>query len=376
MTGRRFPIALLFCPCAALIFAACAETPPTTQIPPGLESPSSLSARPSATPAIASSSFLWVLDDVDRNFKPPFGDTLSRMDGTGRMVFTKTGFGAGQTLGGHHSLAVSPAGDFVVVSEEVQDRLSRMNADGETAWTVRRRVNASAVSSLGKVYALTLSGTIYGDSLLVIDAADGTLLGEYPFPGYDIVIDDARRNIWIVGADIQMINYDMESQFYLDPIAWCASAADLLPDGSIVVTEREHPDVPGSLNRILRVSPGGGMTVLATLDYSPFDVAVSPSGGTFWVTANYAVVNGQAVTPAQGLRLYTESGIPLVALDVGGKAFFAVVDPADGSVWVSSGDPEGVAGNGRITHLASDGLELNRFSGFSGFTFLALAHPR
>ncbi len=303
--------------------------------------------------------YLWVLEDSDGRSQPPYEDRLSLIDGQGNRIFALPGFSVRHEIfGGTNVLAVSPDGEFVIVSEEGQGRLSRVNIDGQVAWSIDRIVTAAVITTDGTIYA---DGSSRG--LLVVDAADGSIWGEYPFKeGLDLVLDEARGAIWVVGWDIERISLDnMDLQFAIDPIIHGASAAALLPDGSIVVAERSHSEREGSINGLIHVSPDGNVTGIMELDYFPFDVAVDPDSGDIWVSAQ--TYPGE--DPEFGLIRYHPDGTTALTLLPGTKAFGIALDPSDHSIWVNTGA-------GEIVHFSQDGRELSRLTGYASPSFLAL----
>ena len=71
----------------------------------------------------------------------------------------------------------------------------------------------------------------------------------------------------------------------VDVSTWCASSVDIDPrSGAAWVAVREHPDVAGSSNRLLKFDTDG--KELAAIDLgqrSPFRVSVDPKDGSVWV---------------------------------------------------------------------------------------------
>lgn len=333
---------------------------------------------PEATQPAAPPAYVWALDNAESSNEGSMGDVLTLMDAHGSRILTLGGYGADETIGGYSGLAVSPAGDFVIVAELLADRLSRVGLDGQVAWVVETPMRGAAVSSSGLVFAVRSGGHVSsGNSLAMLDAATGAILNEVSYHGVDLVLDDARQAVWLIGPEIRRLGFDLAQQFEVDPIGWTAVAADLLLDGSIVVAERSHGDLAeGGANRILRVSPTGEVTVLAELDYMPYDLAVNPLDGSYWVTELYQFLNGQIQASVEGLHHYAAHGEELGAIDLGGRGTFVSVDPLDGSVWVGSWPDGGGSADGEVFHLASDGAVLGRFPDFTGYTVLAVARPQ
>lgn len=62
------------------------------------------------------------------------------------------------------------------MGENVANKVSGYTTSGGMVWSFDRAVNAADISASGYAYVLTSSGTIYGDTLLVIDPTQGTIL--------------------------------------------------------------------------------------------------------------------------------------------------------------------------------------------------------
>ncbi|HEY7158406.1 MAG TPA: hypothetical protein VH575_30960 [Gemmataceae bacterium] len=106
---------------------------------------------------------------------------------------------------------------------------------------------------------------------------------------------------------------------------WCASSVDLDPkSGAAWVAVREHPQVAGSSNRLLKFDANG--KELAAIDpgqKGPFRVSVDPKDGSVWVAHFMKSVERFS---AKGK---SQAEYPVAALAV-------QVDSAGGDAWVAT----------------------------------------
>jgi len=297
---------------------------------------------------------VWVLDNADPDFQnPPFDDTLTVMGTDGTLINTMTGFNIAQSIGGRRALAVGPDGSYALVAETLASRLSRYDLSGEMRWSLNQKISAIDILDDTHAYALTTRGTIYGETLILLNPMDGTVMEEVEYGGFDLVVDRDHGAIWVVGADIKKLNLDdLELQFAIDPIVWAAMSVDFRSDGSAWVAEREHPDVAGSQNRILLIAPDGTVTQVVELNFPPMCLRVDRRDDSIWVTG--------------GGRLHKFDKDGMLILSFIAPDFTLSVDQHDGSAWAAGY-------TGSITHYASDGEELLSVTGFSSDqTYVAL----
>ena len=269
-------------------------------------------------------STVWILDNADPDFaNPPFDDTLTVVSSDGSLVNTITGINITQTIGGCRRLAVSSDGAYalVAVTDPAGPKLVCLEVSGEECWSLDRRVAAVDFLDAQHAYALTTTGTISGEALLLIDPRDGTVLGEADQGGFDLVVDGDHGAIWLVGADVKKLDLAMERQFVIDPIGWSAVSVDFTSDGSAWVAEQAHPDVPGSADRLLKIGPDGSVVRTVPLDFSPSCVRVDRGDDSLWVAGG------------GGVRKFGSDGTPL--LSIPGLSFTLCIDQADGSAWAA-----------------------------------------
>jgi len=231
---------------------------------------------------------VWVFHDEDPDWtNPPFADTLTVLDEFGQPGFTMGGFNTSQTIGANRSMVATKDDGSVLVCENVANRLSKLDGAGQLLFSLARPITAVDVTADGVIFALEdHSGTIFGENLLRL-SPDGLVLDQAPVGGFDLVIDEEREGIFVVGADIKYVDYNLQTRWSLDPIPWCAVSVDLWSDGSAWVAEREHPEVFGSSNRLLRVSPEGTILKVIELSYSPFCVRVDLVDKSIYVAGDH-----------------------------------------------------------------------------------------
>jgi hypothetical protein len=324
---------------------------------------------------------LLVLEDCDRDFRtPPFEDAVITFDAKGKPVRKVTGLNICETVGGCRSLSVAKDGGFFTVCESVGQKLSAYQLKtAERLWSLNGQFNSAAVSQNAVIYALTSSGTIYGDQLLVIDQ-EGRTLRQAPVGGFDLAIDEERNVLWLVGKNIKKCDLEGKVVVELNCIGWCAVSVDLGGGGSVWVAERQHPDLAGSTNRLLQISPEGRVLKAVGLPFSPLCLRVDRSDGNVWVTGS----EPQKSVPRRLLdaiekhtgrlpigktirefltrpyvwyetRKYNQNGAVLCAIRKGG--FSLDIDQVDGSVWIG--------GREKVYHYSRQGSILGQCSGIS-----------
>ena len=311
-----------------------------------------------------------VLDNCDSDYQnPPFDDAISILDAKGSVIKQIGGLNICQNVGGNRAISVSPDGRWFVACENVGASLTAYDtATGKVRWSLPDKFK-TAVIVRDTVYALTYKGTIYGDGAVAVND-EGKVIVQSSANGFDLVADPNGSFLWLIGGDIKKCDPNLNVVASLDPITWCAVSADVNPDGSIWVAERLHPDVNGSQNRLLRISPQCRIQQTIPLgELSPLCVRVDRSDASLWVTG---VVVRQSVSLPRGWEWpirwrrrykyvgpqtckYSAQGKLLVKMKKGGKSLD--VDPVDGSVWVA--DESG------LLHYARDGKALGTRRGFS-----------
>jgi len=338
-------------------------------------------SKPDRLSGHASAARILVLDNCDSDFRtPPFDDVVLVFTEDGKLLRKVGGLNIAQTVGGCRSLSVAPGGRVFVVCENVANKLTTYQMEtGKRLWSLNGSFTSATVSPEGVIYALTNSGTIYGNQILVI-SEQGEIVQQAELGGFDIVLDPGRKVLWLAGADIKKCDLELRVLMKLTPIRWCAVSVDVNPDGSIWVAERQHPDVAQSQDRILKISSNGEILKAVNLKWSPLCLRVDRADGSLWVTGvgsrarvmqrlldsiekrtgrlqignrlRSLMTRPHVWSKTQKLDAY---GMPLLEIDQGG--FSIDIDQTDSSVWL--------AGTERVHHYSSQGAKLARFSGVS-----------
>jgi Tol biopolymer transport system component len=291
---------------------------------------------------------LWLLDNFDPECcVPSYKDTLNFFDEEGNHLRTISGLNFSQTVGGHRAIAVSPNGDYALVSDQGDyktGRLSRYEISGELTWTINQNIDSVVISQNGYAYALTSKGTIYGDRLLLIDPVTGQILKEVTQGGFDLVVDEVHNAVWLVGKDIKKLTLDYQLQFAITPIEWVAVSVDYASDGSLWVAERKHPDISESRTRFFNVSPNGDILLSVELSSEPFCLRVDRNDNSIWVATN------------DGVYKFDKTGKQILKLN-DSNVWTISVNQEDESIWAAS--YSGVA------HYSKNGDKLIMLTDFS-----------
>ena len=329
----------------------------------------------------ASAARLLVLEDCDSDFRtPPFEDAVITFGANGKPARKVTGLNICETVGGCRSLSVDKDGRFFTVCENARQKLTAHKLDtGEQLWSLDGEFNSATVSQNGMVYALTSSGTIYGKEILLIDQ-NGRIIRQASVAGFDLAVDDERKVLWLVGKNIKKCDLECNLLFEINCIGWCAVSVDLNLDGSVWVSERQHPNVTGSTNRLIRISPEGQVLKAVGLPFSPLCLRVDRSDGGVWVTGVEAQESAirhllDAIEKRTGrlpigktirelltrphvwsrTHKYDQNGARVCEMGQGG--FSLEIDQADGSLWIG--------GREKIYHYSRRGAILGQARGIS-----------
>jgi DNA-binding beta-propeller fold protein YncE len=293
-------------------------------------------------------------------------------------------------------LSAAPNGQFFVACENVPNHITAYETQtGKQLWRLDGAIrsdgtmHSATVSSDGLVYALTSTGTIYGDETLVINT-NGHIKTRAKIGGFDLVLDEQRKVLWTVSSKIKKCDLDLNVLWEGNIIGWCAVSVDLNSDGSIWVAERRHGEVKGSQDRLLKISPDGVLLKTVTLDFSPMCLRVNPADGTLWVTGS-----GYRESKSSRVLRWIEKRTGRLPIGTGARDFLMrghtwprtdrrdpagnllqrfkecghtlAIDPADNSVWV--------AGYGNLRHYSSDGHKQGRLRGFSDSQSYVVVFP-
>ena len=328
------------------------------------------------------SSTVLVLEDCDTDFrKPPFEDAVTVFGPNGESSRLITNLNICQTIGGSRCLSVSHDGRFFVVCEIVGKHLKAYETQtGKELWSVDGEFTAATVARDGRVFAVQSAGTIYGEKTFIIDP-NGRISASADVAGFDMALDEPRGTLWLVGKTIRKCTLDLKLVQEIKPIGWCASSVDVNADGSIWVTERDHPDVKQSTNRLLRIDASGQITKTLGLTWSPGCVRVDHSDESIWVTGfdvrksattrvlesierktgrlplgkkSREFLTRWSVRPETGK--FDANGIQLRRISQAGHTL--EIDSSDQSVWLATG-------KNKIIHYSRDGKKLGVLGGVS-----------
>lgn len=329
-------------------------------------------ASPAADPSVPATPqpHILLLDNCDSNFRaPPFNDKIVLLDSEGEIITYIGGLNVCQNIGGNRAISVSGDGRYFVVCENVANKITAYDlSTGDEMWSLPGGCN-SVAAARDVTYVLTSDKKIYGDGILAIDGEGNILKQSKDIKGFDIVVDPNSNCIWLAGGDIKKCNMDLQVVHTVDPIGWCAVSIDYGPGGSVWVVEREHEEVGGSQNRLLKISPECELLQSIPLnDLSPRCLRINKSDGSVWVTGKRGrykrslVLNKWPPTWKKTYQLigpeihkYSSEGKLLLKIKRGGHAI--EIDSSDGSIWI--------AGQTSLLHYSSEGKKLHTFDNVS-----------
>jgi DNA-binding beta-propeller fold protein YncE len=230
-----------------------------------------------------------VLDNCDDQYqgKDEYKDNLTLLDPAGKQTFRVSGFNNCESIGSSRMVAADPARKCIWVIENVAHRVRRFDLAGKETLTIPG-VHGSAVAvdpETGNVWALAGEGQI-GKGKTVVYDGKGKEVASYDISGWDITYDRKAKAFWIADRKLTKITAAKgEVVCSVDVSTWCASSVDVDPRSGVAwVAVREHPDVAGSSNRLLKLDADGKELVAIDLgEKSPFRVSVDPKDGSVWV---------------------------------------------------------------------------------------------
>lgn len=267
-----------------------------------------------------------VLDDCDEQYqgKQEYRDNLTLLDSTGKQAFRISGFNNCESIGSSRMVAVDQARKCIWVIENVARRIRRFDLTGKQTLSIEA-VHGSALSvdpQTGNVWALV--GPQIGKHKTVVYDIHGKMIATYDVSGWDIVYDRSAKAFWIAERNLTKIAAASGEVFFSKQIStWCASSVDVdRESGAVWVAVREHPQIAGSSNRLLKFDAAGKEIVAIDLGRNnPFRVSVDPKDGSVWVAQFRRSVDRFS---RNGQR---EADYAIAALAV-------QADPTGGDVWV------------------------------------------
>jgi hypothetical protein len=296
-------------------------------------------AAPVPKPVTRSTGVL-ILDNCDAAYegKEEYKDNLTLLTSAGKPVFRVSGFNNCESIGGNHMIAVDSTRRRIWVVENVAHRIRCFDFAGkETLRIPEVRAKALAVDQeSGNLWALVGENIVKGRTV-VFDSV-GKEIASYEIVGWDLVYDRHAKAFWIAAKKLtKIVAATGKIAHSTDVAVWCASSVDVDPrTGSAWVGVREHPNVAGSRNRLLKFGPDGKESVAVELGpRSPSRVSVESRDGGVWVAFGRSVgwfsADGKA-----------ESEYAVEARSV-------QVDPA-GGVWIiTSTEAQKLTSKGEVT---------------------------
>lgn len=287
-----------------------------------------------------------VIDDCDEVFrgKEKYSDNLTLFDSDGDQKFRITGFNQCQSIGSSHMVVTDVSRDSIWTIENVGKRLRRFDLKGKETLSVPDvEANGIAIDpETGFAWVLLSQGTIDGSQLSVFDLK-GKVVATYEVNGFDIVYDKTSKAFWIAGKKLTKIKSEKGTILCsVDVAAWCVASVDVDPkSGSVWLAEREHSQVFGSKNRLLKYgSDGKPMIAIDLLDHSPFRLSIDPHDGSVW-SAKFR----------KSIIRYSSDGKKLGEYEV--EAVAVQADPSNGDVWVVTSDEvQKLNSKGQVRHRA------------------------
>ena len=297
--------------------------------------------------SITQTPYILVLNNCDSDNVPPFNDVVLLLNNKGQVVNRIKGLNVCQDIGDNRAITISEDKRFFVVCENVANKITAYSlSTGDEMWSLPGNFTSAAIAQ-GVTYALTLDGTIYGSGITAIDGKGNIIKQSEEARGFDILVDTNLNCLWLVGGDIRKCDMNLKVVKAIDPITWCAVSVDIAPDGSIWVVEREHPEVVGSRNRLLKISPEVNISQDISLkDLSPSCVRVNKTDGSVWVTGAHLRFRRRLSIgqwPPSWRRTYQSIGPETQKYSSEGKILLEIkrwghsfdIDPSDGSVWIA-----------------------------------------
>jgi DNA-binding beta-propeller fold protein YncE len=269
-----------------------------------------------------------VLDNCDEQFqgKVEYEDNLTLLDSAGKQTFRVSGFNNCESIGSSRMIVADPKRDCIWTIENVAHRIRRFDLAGKETLTIEG-IHGSAIAvdpETGNLWVLV--GEQIGAGKTDVYDTTGKLVASYDVTGWDIVYDRTAKAFWIAERKLTKISAAKgEVQFSVNISTFCASSVDVDPkSGAAWVAVREHPQIAGSSNRLLKFSADGKELAAIELGKKgPFRVSVDAKDQCVWV-ANFK----------KSIERFSTEGKSEAEFDV--EALAVQVDPAGGDVWVAT----------------------------------------
>jgi len=267
-----------------------------------------------------------LLDDADPDYDntKPHHDALRLLSSSGDELWSATGFNCCKTVGGVNGVAVDRQRERIYVRENVANRIVAFAIDGQKLWQIEQ-VEADALAVDAKTGNLwTSGGQRLNDGETLVSDPEGNEVAAYPFLAIDLAYDPHDDAFWLAGYETIKLSREGKVLFRQRVDGWCCASLSVNPnDGSVWLTERSHPDIPRSKNRVWLLNADGGVRHKTELgEFEVFSVACVPKMGGAWVAGR-----------RDGVRFISAAGE--VGEPVPMTAYKVAVSPTTGAVWVS-----------------------------------------
>jgi beta-lactamase regulating signal transducer with metallopeptidase domain/peroxiredoxin len=285
-----------------------------------------------------------VLDNTDPTFEAnkPHHDRLIALDAAGKELWSLDGLNNAQSVGGVHGVVFDRRRERVYIREDIANRITALNLSGKKLRQIDG-IEAGAIAvdeQTGHVWT-TGGGSRLDQGETIVFDQNGNQVAAHPYVGIDIAYSPHDGAFWLAGYEIIKLSRDGKVLFRKRAEGWCcASVSANTTDGSVWITERDHPDVPRSRNRVWLLSAAGETRATVELGKTdPFAIACDSNTGEAWV----ACLGG-------GLRRVSKNGqlsepVPIEASQV-------AISPRSGDIWVTTKD--------EVLRLNGDGKVLTR----------------
>lgn len=283
-------------------------------------------STPATEPEASVPRGILVLDDCDEAYqgKEKYEDHLTFITAAGKPGFQVTGINMCESVGSQHVIAADVQRQCVWVSENVGGCIKRYDLHGKVTATIAAKgCGAIAVHpETGHVWALVSETGDFTQSRTVVFDEKGTERMSYEASGVDIVHGGRDNAFWVVGNQLQKIYAtDGFVDFSQRVTSWCGVSVDVDPQtGAVWVATREHPNVEGSSNQLLKFDRAGNKIAETALgEKDPTKVSVAPQDGSVWVACFQ-----------DELKQYSSEGKPLMKCAVHAVSVQTV---RSGDVW-------------------------------------------
>jgi len=276
---------------------------------------------------LAAAPAVLVLSTVDASFakNKPHDDHLRLLSASGSELWSHGGLTRTQAVGGAHCVAVDPARKRIYVCENLADRITAFNLGGQKLWQIDQ-VPADMLAideATGNLW--TSGGGRLNEGETVVFDPQGHEVLAIPYRALDIAYNPYDDAFWIAGYDMLKLNRKGDVLFKKHVDGWCyASVAPNPTNGTVWITEHDHPDIASSKNRLWQLNADG--SVRRKIELDKYEISV----------VRCALKTGDAWIAAYGgkLRRVPVVGEPGPPLPIEAKSIS--ISPTSGEIWVTT----------------------------------------